>query len=64
MQALKVWHPPIVCAYRLWIAAYLNDVFAYVPSARVLEEGGYETRGTFNGDPGFFSPEVERRQSD
>ena len=26
----------------VWVAAYCNDVFGYVPSARVLQEGGYE----------------------
>jgi hypothetical protein len=43
----------------LWVAAYCNDVFGYVPSARILEEGGYETRGTYYGVPGIFSREVE-----
>ena len=41
---------------RLWIAAYTNDVFGYLPSARVLSEGGYETRGLSHGGIGFFSP--------
>ncbi len=27
---------------RLWVAAYANDVFAYIPSTRILLEGGYE----------------------
>lgn len=26
----------------LWVSAYANDVFGYVPSTRVLREGGYE----------------------
>ena len=26
----------------LWVAAYANDVFGYIPSTRVLREGGYE----------------------
>lgn len=43
----------------LWVAAYCNDVFGYVPSARILEEGGYETRGTYYGAPGIFSRDVE-----
>jgi hypothetical protein len=38
----------------LWLAAYCNDVFGYLPSARVLDEGGYETRGIIYGGPGFF----------
>jgi neutral ceramidase len=44
--------------HRLWIAAYCNDVFGYLPSARVLREGGYETRGVYTG-VGLFTPEVE-----
>lgn len=27
---------------RTWVAAYANDVMAYIPSERVLSEGGYE----------------------
>jgi hypothetical protein len=34
---------------QLWIAGYCNDVFGYLPSARVLAEGGYETRGLYWG---------------
>ncbi|HEX4646777.1 MAG TPA: neutral/alkaline non-lysosomal ceramidase N-terminal domain-containing protein, partial [Verrucomicrobiae bacterium] len=33
---------------QLWPVAYCNDVFGYVPSARVLKEGGYECRGLYN----------------
>ncbi|MEN6577178.1 MAG: neutral/alkaline non-lysosomal ceramidase N-terminal domain-containing protein [Phycisphaerales bacterium] len=29
----------------VWVAGYSNDVFGYVPSQRVLQEGGYEARG-------------------
>ena len=28
----------------VWVAGYCNDVFAYLPSLRVLQEGGYEGR--------------------
>ena len=42
----------------LWISGYCNDVFGYLPSARVLAEGGYETRGLYV-DVGLFAPEVE-----
>jgi hypothetical protein len=31
---------------RIWLSAYNNDVFGDVPGARVLEEGGHETRGS------------------
>jgi hypothetical protein len=47
-------------AKRLWIAAYCNEVFGYLPSARILAEGGYETRGLAGDAIGFFSPEAER----
>lgn len=44
-----------------WIAAYANDVMGYIPSRRVLEEGGYEGGGSmiFYGQPGPWAPEVE-----
>jgi hypothetical protein len=44
---------------QLWIAAYCNDVFGYLPSAKVLAEGGYETRGLYSGGAGFFDPRAE-----
>jgi len=43
---------------RLWVAAYCHEVAGYIPSRRVLKEGGYETRGLYI-DVGWFSPEVE-----
>ena len=43
----------------LWLSAYNNDVFGYLPSARLLAEGGYETRGVVHGGPGFFSPAAQ-----
>src|SRR5262249_21145146 len=30
---------------QLWLSAYANDYYGYLPSARLLAEGGYETRG-------------------
>jgi hypothetical protein len=44
---------------RLWIAAYSNDVFGYVPSVQVLSEGGYETRGLYTGGIGYFDPKAQ-----
>jgi hypothetical protein len=44
---------------QLWVAAYCNDVFGYLPSARVLAEGGYETRGLYSGGAGFFTPRAQ-----
>ena len=43
---------------QLWIAAYCNDVFGYLPSARVLREGGYECRGLYTTE-GFFAPAAQ-----
>ena len=44
---------------RLWVAAYCHDVYGYLPSARVLEQGGYETRGLYSGGIGLFTPAAE-----
>jgi hypothetical protein len=45
----------------LWVAGYSNDVFGYVPSLRVLREGGYEGGDAmiYYGRPGPFSDAVE-----
>lgn len=46
---------------RLWVAGYCNDVFGYVPTARILAEGGYESRGIDRGDAvGQFTPQAEQ----
>ena len=46
----------------VWVAGYSNDVFAYIPSARILKEGGYEGGGAmiYYGQPGPFAPGVEK----
>ena len=46
---------------RMWIAGYSNDVFGYVPSARVWREGGYEGGDAmiYYGRPAPFTEEVE-----
>lgn len=48
---------------RIWVAGYCNEVFAYVPSERVLKEGGYEGGGAMKyfGFHGPFQPGVEDR---
>jgi hypothetical protein len=43
---------------RLWVSAYNQEVAGYIPSARILKEGGYETRGLYFGT-GWFAPGVE-----
>jgi hypothetical protein len=48
---------------RIWVAGYSNEVFAYVPSERILAEGGYEGGGAmvYFGWHGPFKPGVEDR---
>jgi neutral ceramidase len=45
----------------LWVAGYCNDVMAYIPSLRVLKEGGYEGGGAmvYYGLPTVWGPRVE-----
>jgi len=47
----------------VWIAGYSNDVFGYIPSVRVLREGGYEAGDAmrYTELPGPFAPSVEER---
>lgn len=44
-----------------WFAGYSNDVMAYIPSRRVLTEGGYEGESSmiYYGLPTRWSPDVE-----
>ena len=46
-----------------FVSSYCNDVMAYIPSLRVLKEGGYEgaTAMIYYGQPGPWSEEVEER---
>ncbi|RFC47813.1 MAG: Neutral/alkaline non-lysosomal ceramidase, N-terminal [Verrucomicrobia bacterium] len=48
---------------RIWVNAYANDVPCYIPSKRVLEEGGYEgaTAMIYYDRPTKFAPDVEER---
>ncbi len=45
----------------IWVAGYSNDVSAYIPSRRILEEGGYEGGGAmlYYVQPGPFTISVE-----
>lgn len=45
----------------VWVAGYSNDVFGYLPSARVLAEGGYEAGGAmlYGPLPGPFTDSVQ-----
>jgi hypothetical protein len=53
----KSAHPKL----RLVVAGYSNDVMGYIPTAKMLEEGGYEpiTSGMYYGLAAPFTSEVE-----
>jgi hypothetical protein len=46
---------------RLWVNAYANDVPCYIPSERILREGGYEGGGAmvYYGHPAPLASGVE-----
>lgn len=46
---------------RLWVTAYANDVPCYIPSKRILAEGGYEAVDSlwYYGRPQQLAPETE-----
>ena len=46
---------------KTWVAGYSNDVMAYIPSRRVLTEGGYEGGSSmvYYGLPAHWAPELE-----
>ena len=54
-------------ADRLWVAGFNNDCFGYLPTARIVREGGHEAIGVtlwvwgqdVQGQVGFFAPNVE-----
>ncbi len=50
-------------ASRIWVTAYANDVPCYIPSVRILNEGGYEAEGAmiYYNRPTRFAPDVEQR---
>jgi neutral ceramidase len=52
-----------LAAGRHWIAGYSNDVMAYIPSLRVLREGGYEGASSmiYYGLPTVWSGDVEEQ---
>lgn len=47
----------------VWVSGYCNDVSCYIPSDRVLQEGGYEGRTAMNYSvfPSPFAPSVEEK---
>jgi putative membrane-bound dehydrogenase-like protein len=48
---------------RLWVNAYSNDAPCYIPSERILKEGGYEGGGAmvYYDVPGPFRPGLEEK---
>ena len=47
----------------LWITGYANDVPCYIPSTRVLQEGGYEPEESilYYGQPAKLAASAEER---
>ncbi len=47
----------------VWITGYANDVMAYIPSVRVLKEGGYEGDSSmiYYGQPTKWAPPIEEK---
>lgn len=43
----------------LWVAAYCNESFGYLPTAQILKEGGHESM-CLTLDIGLFAPQVEQ----
>lgn len=52
-----------LAGHRTWVAGYAHDVMAYIPSRRVLAEGGYEGGGAmvYYGLPAPWAPEIENQ---
>lgn len=48
---------------KTWVSGYCNDVMAYIPSLRVLKEGGYEGGGAmvYYAQPAHWSEQVEEQ---
>ncbi|MEZ6134321.1 MAG: neutral/alkaline non-lysosomal ceramidase N-terminal domain-containing protein [Pirellulaceae bacterium] len=59
--ALRLKHE--LGAQPIWVAGYCNDVMAYIPSRRVLKEGGYEGGGSmvYYGLPSPWNDDVEEK---
>ena len=47
----------------MWVTGYANDVMAYIPSRRVLKEGGYEADSSmiYYGMPTKWGAEIEEK---
>ena len=47
----------------VWVTGYANDVMAYIPSERVLKEGGYEADSSmiYYGHPTRWAPGLEKK---
>ena len=48
---------------RTWVTGYANDVMSYIPSEKILAEGGYEgdTSQTYYQKPTKWAPGIEKR---
>jgi hypothetical protein len=50
-----------LAAGKTWVMGYANDVMAYIPSLKVLKEGGYEGASSmiYYGQPTVWGPRIE-----
>ena len=46
-------------ADKIWVAGFSNDVLGYIPSARILAEGGAEAETIYYDLPAPFAPSIE-----
>lgn len=59
----SLWAKKQYSKERLFVAGYSNEVMCYIPTARILKEGGYEANSSmiYYVMPGPFSESVEER---
>ena len=53
------WGPALMALISALCAYAASGLWKGLPSARVLGEGGYETRGLYSGGPGFFDAKAQ-----
>ncbi len=59
----SLWAKQIFADENLFVAGYSNEVMCYIPSLRILKEGGYEGNSSmiYYVMPGPFSENVEQK---
>ncbi len=59
----SLWYKHKYGQDNVWVVAYANEVFGYIPSLRVLREGGYEADRSmiYSGFHGPWAPQIENK---